>query len=534
VSARTRSLPRSIAFSDPEVAVFVSGVASMGLEILAGRVLAPEFGSGIYTWGSIIGVFLAALSLGYALGGRRARERASSAALVRILVQAALFVAFLLLAADAVLQFTDALPVPARYASIVPVTVLFGPPTFLLGFISPYAAELSKRESAGSASGRVYAVGTVGSIVGAFATTFLLIPAFAVAHIELGFGLLLLLAAANSAGIDRSAWLRIGIAALALTGAFAGHATGVATPGETVHQTQTPYQELRVTDDGGVRTLYLNGAPQSATYLDDRSGYVFEYPRYFHVATLTSEDVDRVLFVGGGGFSGPERFLQEYPNVTVDVVELDPEVVSVAKRYFGVNESHPRLNVHVGDGREFLQNTNHTYDAIVLDAYRKDRVPFHLTTVEFMNLAESKLDDDGTLVANVISASSGSGSEFYRAEYRTMQQAFPHVYAFPTSDTPFLQNIELVATKNESGFTQTELQRRATERDIGIDLTRDLESYRNASMVLTDDVPVLRDDRAPVDQLLDPQFGRRYVVERNGSEGPDANEQRDPTIAAPA
>jgi spermidine synthase len=515
--------------SDAEIAVLVSGVTSMGLEILAGRVLAPEFGSGIYTWGSVIGVFLAALSAGYALGGRRASERASGAALVRVLVQAALFVAFLLFAGDAVLRFADSLPVPARFASILPVTVLFGPPVFLLGFISPYAAELSGRESAGSASGRVYAVGTVGSIVGAFATTFLLVPSFAVHHIELGFGALLLAAAANAAGVNRQGWARIAVAALALTGAFAGHATGVTTPGDVVHQTQTPYQQLSVVDDRGVRTLYLDGAPQSATYLDGRSGYVFEYPRYFHLPMLMQDDVDRVLFIGGGGFSGPQRFVREYPNVTVDAVELDPEVVSAAKQYFGLSES-PRLNVHVADGREFLESTNRTYDVIVLDAYRKDRVPFHLTTVEFMRLARSHLDDDGTLVANVISASSGSGSEFYRAEYRTMQRAFPHVYAFPTADTPFLQNIELVAARNESGFTEATLQRRNREQAIGLDLSDEIANYRNASRVPTDDVPVLRDDRAPVDQLLDPQMGRRYVVERNGTD-PDDGRYR---VAAPA
>ena len=229
-----------------------------------------------------------------------------------------------------------------------------------------------------------------------------------------------------------------------------------------------------------------------------------------------SDDVDRVLFVGGGGFSGPKRFAEEYPNVTVDVVELDPVVIDVAREHFGVEESE-QLNVYEGDGREFLERTNRTYDAIVLDAYRKDRVPFHLATAEFMALSAEHLDEDGVLVANVISAADGPGSQFYRAEYATMETAFPHVYAFPTVGGPVVQNVELVATKREAGFTRAELAARIEARDVGIELSDAPDRYRGADQVRTDDVPVLRDDRAPIDRLLDPQLGRRYVISRNGT-----------------
>ncbi|MEF8906144.1 MAG: fused MFS/spermidine synthase, partial [Haloarculaceae archaeon] len=116
-----------------EMAVLVSGLTSMGLEILAGRLLAPEFGSGLYTWGSVIGVFLAALSLGYYRGGRQARE-ATRSSLATLLLWSAGYVAFLLLVGDLVLRATGSFPVPARFAPLFPVTILFGPPVYLLGF----------------------------------------------------------------------------------------------------------------------------------------------------------------------------------------------------------------------------------------------------------------------------------------------------------------------------------------------------------------------------------------------------------------
>ena len=533
---RSMELPRSVVpRSGPEVAVFVSGVSSLGLEILAGRIVAPSFGSSIYTWGSIIGVFLAALGYGYHRGGQRAAERASTRALVIILLGTAAYVAGVLAFAGIVMEAADAFSVPPRMAPLLPVTLLFGPPVYLLGLISPYAAELVDADSVGDASGRVYALGTIGSIVGAFGTTFLLVPYTSIAVAELGFGLLLVVTAVwlvwrdRAGGQDRGQlFLRGFLVVVVLTGGFVVHDNGLALTGDVVERTQTPYQELvvvdrdaRATGDGRtVRTLYLDGTPQSATYLeagvpvDDE--YVFDYTKYFHLSVVMQDDVDRVLFVGGGGFSGPRRFLAEYPNVTVDVVELDPAVIAVAREHFGVGDS-PRLNVYEADGREFLADTDRTYDVIVLDAYRKDRVPFHMTTFEFMELAASHLDDDGVLVANVISAADGPGSQFYRAQYATLDGAFPHVYAFPTVGGPVVQNVELVATKRADGFTRAQLAARIESRDVGVDLDGVADRYRGPDDVDTSNVPVLRDGRAPVDRLLDPQLGRRYVISRNGT-----------------
>ena len=489
----------------------------MGLEILAGRIVAPQYGSSIYTWGSVIAVFLAALSLGYYLGGKRAAARATNGRLVRLLLGTAAYVAVLIFAGDVLLTAASTIPLPSRFAPLPAVILLFGPPTYLLGFVSPYAAELSATAGVGEASGRVYAVGTVGSIVGAFGTTFFLVPAFDIHQIELAFGLLLVGTALSLSAprFRRKQVVASLVVALLLTGAVASGSLGVSTGGKVVYQTQTPYQELEVADLGDTRTLYLDGQRHSAMDLNDPNRYVFEYTRYFHLPFLFADDpdeIDRVLFVGGGGFTGPKRFLAEYEDVTVDVVEIDPVVVDVAKRYFGVEESD-RLNVYVADGRQFLRETNRTYDLIVLDAYKRDKVPFQLTTVEFMRLASGRLSEDGILLSNLISAPDGPASKFYRAEYKTMAQVFPQVYAFPTAGVGAIQNIEVVATKDDDVISEAELQRRNDRRDIGIDLSEDIESYRNSED--TGSVPVLRDDHAPVDSLLDPMVGQRYVIQES-------------------
>ncbi|MEF8907367.1 MAG: fused MFS/spermidine synthase [Haloarculaceae archaeon] len=526
-------------------AVFASGVSSMGLEILAGRLLAPTFGSSVFTWGSVIGVFLAALAAGYWLAGRRAAEGASRGALSSLLLLAAAYVAFVMVAAQPLVGWLATFPLPDRFAPLVPVTLLFGPPTVLLGFISPYGAELVDSDGPGDASGHVYALGTAGSLVGAFGATFLLLPELGIAGTELVFGLVLVAAAAlltarpeaderaggRSDRYGRALSRALPVAVL-LVVAFALVGTAPV-GGAVVYQTQTEYQQLQVTQQGDVRTLYLDGAPHSAMDVTAPDRYVFEYTRYFHLPHLIRDepDVDRVLFVGGGGFSGPKRYLAEYPDATVDVVELDPAVVDAAREYFRVPDS-PRLTVHTMDGRRFLRETNRTYDVIVLDAYRADEVPYHLTTVEFMRLVEDRLAADGAVVANLISATDGSASTFYRAEFRTMDRVFGQVYSFPTSDTGSLQNIELVATKTDRRVTQATLRERNRARDVGLDLSAAIDNYR--ADVPVRDAPLLRDGDGTAADLVAGQVDRQYVVERtNGSAVTSGTDATSPSLAAP-
>ncbi len=502
-----------------EVAVFVSGVASMGLEILAGRIVAPQFGSSIYTWGGIITVFLAALSLGYWRGGRRASTHADHRRLIWLLLFTAVYVAILIYARDLLLIATAQIPLPSRYASLPAIVVLFGPPTYLLGFISPYAAELSHKEGVGEASGHVYALGTIGSILGAGATTFVLIPSMSIESIGLFFGLLLVGTALvlSAPAFPRRPVVATVVVTVLLVVAASGGAVGLDPRGEVVYSTQTAYQQLEVVDDGDVRTMYLDGAHHSARDLEDPERHVFAYTRYFHLPMLMVEEPERALFVGGGGFTGPQDFERTYDDVTVDVVEIDPEVTAAAEEYFGLERS-AELRVHTDDGRTFLAESDREYDVIVLDAYKRDQVPFELTTVEFMTLVSERLSDDGVLVANVISAPEGPASEFYRAQYRTMEEAFPHVYAYRTSESGSVQNIQLVATNDPDGVSTTELHERNGAREDVPELGEEIDD--RIEEVRTDDVPTLYDDRAPVDSLLDPMVGQRYVIE--DGEGTDA------------
>jgi len=489
---------KSTGFAREEIAVFISGIVSMGIEILAGRVLAPEFGSTIYTWGSIIGVSLLALSLGYIRGGRTAKQ-ATLQSLDSLLIISAVYIIFLTVFGDELLTLLSAFPVSPQYAAILPVLILFGPPTYFLGFISPYAVELSSKEEKGEASGHFYALGTIGSIIGAFGTTFVLIPWFAVSTIYVFFACLSVTPLIR----NWSSWRSYSIVIFAVIGYFVAGTT--VTPGNTIYEINTPYQDLRVSEEEGVRTLYLDGQQQSAMYINNTTAYPWTYTRYFHIPFLLSDSIDNVLFVGGGGFSGPKRFVEE--GVSVDVVELDQGVIDTAKTYFNVSESN-NLQIHTGDGRDFLQRTNKTFDVVFLDAYRKYKVPFHLTTKEFITRIYEKTTPTGMVFSNVIGTSSGPGSEFSRAQYKTINSVFDTTYYFPTSDVNVAQNIEIIGTK-QPRITQRELLRRNQDY-TRMDLSTEIQQLQQPN---TSDVPILQDDYAPVESLLEPLISMQYVTQ---------------------
>jgi spermidine synthase len=246
---------------------------------------------------------------------------------------------------------------------------------------------------------------------------------------------------------------------------------------------------------------------QSGMLLRDPFESPFLYAAYAHLGLLFVPRVRRVLVVGLGGGSIPRRFWRDYPEVTVEVAELDPMVVEVAKRFFEVRED-PRLRIVIQDGRLFLRRSAQRYDLIILDAYFADAIPFHLTTREFYALVRDRLAPGGAVVSNLIGALTGPQSALFLAMYRTHGAVFPGLYPFPVSlrtyeDPEGLRNIILVATA-ERGLTRAEIMARARRIAPRVRFPQ-FTAYaadHYDEPVAVEDVPVLTDDYAPVDALL--------------------------------
>jgi len=267
------------------------------------------------------------------------------------------------------------------------------------------------------------------------------------------------------------------------------------------------YHHIVVVEDAEARYLRFDRSFQSGMYLHDTFESPFRYPAYAHLGLIFSPPARRVLFVGLGGGSIPKRFWRDYPDVVVDVAELDPMVVDVAKRFFALPDDR-RLQVTVADGRLFLRNTRERYDLIVLDAYYAEAIPFHLTTREFMQLTRFRLTPGGVVVSNIIGALQGPQSRLFRAMYRTTAEIFPSLYLFPVAYRPYndpetLRNIILMA-QAEQKIAREEILRRAGRlrgRVTYRDFLRYAGDYYDRPIAVAD-VPVLTDDYAPVDTLL--------------------------------
>jgi len=480
--------------------VAAGGGILMALEILASRVLAPHFGSSVYVWGSIISVFLAALSLGYVWGGRLADREPTLAGLGRQVARAALAQAVLLLAARPATAWLGGATGGSAWGTLLAATALFGPPSVLLGVISPYAVRLAARDLArlGGTAGGLYALSTAGSLVGTLGCTFVLVPFLT---LDRGLALLLALTAATALAALAGSLRRAPLPALAVAAVLALAVRAWVAPagpdGGLLFEQMTPYQTLRVRDARGVRILESDRVHHSAMRLADRQP-ALPYPRAAAAALVLQPDIDSMLVLGmGAGHAG--TYLQGLrPGLAVDFVDIDPAVPAIAARWFGFREA-PGRRVHVADGRRFLDRSERRWDYIYCDTYIGLSVPFHLTTREFLELVRARLEPGGVFGLNL----AGSlARPFPRAIYRTVLEVFPHAWAFAV---PASGNLLVLASGDDPAPTPAEMERRAAalDREVGFELPlSDLIARRLREGVDFTGTPVLSDSFAPVDRLL--------------------------------
>jgi spermidine synthase len=491
-----------------ELMVFISGGVLLALEIVASRVLAPTFGNSIYVWGSLIGVFLTALSVGYWLGGRVADRYPTHGVFCGLVFLAGLLTVPIPAVAPGLLSALAAADLDSRVGPLVAAFALFFPASVVMGTISPYAVRLAARSVAtvGGTAGRLYALSTLGSIAGCFAAAFWLISVLGVRDILLTLGVVeMALAVVGLVGWRRAGGAALAVLALVAAGVGAARAVPDESP-EVVYARDTVYHRITVSDEGRVRYLKLDNYWQSALDLEQPHRTVFRYADYMHLGMVFQPQPRRVLVIGMGGGTIPKRYLEDYPDVRVDVVDIDPAVVEVAYRFFQVPQNR-RLQAFAQDGRQFVRRTGARYDHVLMDAYLRDTLPFHLATREFFQEVRSRLQPGGAFVVNVIGALDGPHSRLFRAVYRTLAEVYPGVYVFPVDFgaggwVEALRNIIVVATDHR--WTPQEVGRRAqaVRPRVKVPGFEAAVADLYTRPVRTEDVPTLTDDFAPTDALL--------------------------------
>ena len=267
-------------------------------------------------------------------------------------------------------------------------------------------------------------------------------------------------------------------------------------------ETTTKYHRLRVTESAGVRLLRLDRSPQSSMKVDDPFDTDFEYPQYLHLALALNPTASRTLVIGLGGGTVVKQMWSAYPDMRIDAVEIDLAVVDVARRYFELPDDE-RVRVFVGDGREFIETTSETYDIVIVDAYDDDRIPYHLTTRQFLEAVRARLAPDGVAAYNVIGSLDGDWSKPFRSLHRTMGMVWRRVVVFAVGigadpRRGEIRNIVLLGTDaagSDDGLLAS-IESRVDGRVL-LPGFEHLAEDHYVGGIRGGDVPVLEDHRAP-------------------------------------
>ncbi|UCC62767.1 MAG: fused MFS/spermidine synthase [Anaerolineae bacterium] len=484
--------------------VFTSGMTTLAVELSASRLLDPYFGNSNLVWANLIGLILVTLTAGYYLGGRLADRFPRPAALYQIVAWAAFLVGLVPFAARPLLsgisgQLTTA-QVDVLVGSFVGVLALLALPVTLLGCVSPFAIRLAMRHvgQAGHVAGGIYALSTLGSILGTFLPPLVLVPAFGTRATFLIFAATLLLVALG--GLFRAAprlaaaYLLLPLALLALALLLPG---GVVKAAEgLVYETESAYNYIQVVD-WDRRYLLLNEGQGVHSVYDPENLATYGTWDFFLVAPFfnpppyTPDQVDSLCLIGLAAGTVSKQYTAVFGHILIDGVEIDPQIVRVGREYFDMTE--PNLNTVVADGRAFLAHTGRRYDVVGIDAYRLPYVPWHLTTVEFFRQVRDHLTGEGVVAVNV--GHTDTDWRLVEAMVATLGQVFPSVHVINVHDT---FNAVVVATVQSTEATNLAANLPGLTHPLLVDAAgralADLRAIAPGELIFTD-------DKAPVEYL---------------------------------
>lgn len=433
--------------------VFVAGMCIMGVEMAAFRLLAPHFGQTQLLITNVIGTIMIALSIGYWVGGRLSDRYPRPEGISWIMLGAAVFTGAIPLLSRPILAWAAralaSQDLGSFAASLAGTVFLFLIPLGALGMVSPFAIRTAMvdRETVGRTSGAIYCLATVGSIVGTYLPTLLLIPWIGTRATILLFAALMLVTAVAGLlrvrrGAAASASALFLIAALGYSGL-----TPPAKMENVIAEEESLYNYIRVVERDGRNLLFLNEGHGYHSVYDPESVLVNGvWDTFLALPSMVDVGDGRldVLIIGLAGGTASNQLSHFWRgDLSIDGVEIDPAIIEIADAHFALDRRH--LTVHVADGRTFLAGTQKQYDVIIVDAYKQPYIPFYLATQEFFTSCAAHLSPGGLLAINV--ATFTPRPEFLIMIEDTICSVFPSVYSYRIDNVDVaFSNIVIVAS----------------------------------------------------------------------------------------
>ena len=480
-----------------EITVFLSGALTMILELIAARVLSPYVGSSNLIWTTIIGIMLTSMSIGYWFGGKMADKNKENdiKILSNYLLISAIATSIIPILEVVFIDVLSQLSSNLILVAIICATVTFGIPSFLLATVSPIAVKIKNNnmDHIGATSGKISSLSTIGSIFGTFFAGFILIPNLGVRNIILGCSILLwILSVYLFNKKDKKYYILMIVELLIIIGlnVLGGYLFQVRNT-EITRDVDSEYSRIWVTNlDVGettYKTLQVDTGLES--YINQETGEMgATYLYYYDLFEYYDKEANDALMIGGAAYTYPMHYLKKYENKTIDVVEIDEKMTQIAEEEFGLDKNNPNLGLITQDGRSYLNYNEKKYDTVFIDAFKGLNAPFELTTYEAMQKVYNSLDENGTVITNIISAIEGDDADFIKYEYSTYKAVFDDVkvYQVNSNHSPEeKQNLILVGIKGNGNINTDK------EEEYGELLSNEIKDF-------TSDKPVITDDYAPI------------------------------------
>ncbi len=492
-----------------EIILFVVEAVCMILELVASRILAPYFGSSNLVWTSVIGIILASGSIGNYLGGIVADKPEVNKKFKFILLISALLILIIPFMQDNVVTTISILVNDIRIGAIISTIILFFLPSVFLGFLVPMVQKLkiTDLETSGEVSGKVYALATLGGIFGTFIGGFWLVPSFG--SIEILFFMtisVLVLIPLVDFKLNKKELFGIIISIMILIGAMYLYSNRNDEIGKKVLAGEinefvsydTEYSRILVfnrydKNNDLIRSFAMDSGHESAAYVDENrwTDLVFEYTKMYDLMFNSSKEIKDTLLIGGAGYSYPKHYISKYNDKSMDVVEIDPMVTEIARKYFYLDklieeyntEENGRLKLITEDGRTYLNRNEKKYDAILNDAFSDTTPAATLTTLEAVKNIKKSLSENGLYLTNIISSLEGENSKFMKAEVKTLKEVFLNVYVVPC------------VSKNNLEAPQNNMV-------IATDGILEIDESKLYDLKINENDIILTDNYCPIDSLI--------------------------------
>jgi predicted membrane-bound spermidine synthase len=486
------------------ITIFLSSAVLLVLEITAGRLIAPYVGVSLYSWTSIIGVILAGLSLGNWLGGHWADKGGGEKAAGLVLALAGVFSIFSLLALTFIAPVLQNSRLDLISASFIYVLTMFFIPSVLLGIVTPLLTTLALKLDVrtGHIVGRMHALAALGSIIGTFATGYWLVQYFGTRSVITGAAMcLFMLSAPFFRRVSAAAPAGIFLA-IAVVTATTYARNGFATPCDR----ESNYFCLRVVDVsddapfGTARALILDHLMHGINHDSEPGMLISPYVHLMDELVLDHfDDVPdqalRYFFAGGGAYTQPRAVQTLYPNAQITVAELDKAVTDMAKKDLYLNTDG--MDIYHEDARVVLNRlSDQQYDVIVTDVFHDIAVPYHLVTLEFVQLVKSRLAPMGIYTVNIVDAF--PDPKLVKSLVKTLQAEFQYVNVWldtlPDKDTRMTY---VISASNKKPLPDMLRARRGFDRQWFR-----INTPLFAIGTPLDQLPLLTDDFVPVERMI--------------------------------